>query len=409
LPAVRRGWWTGFGAAACTLAAAAPAGAAFDRAPIQLGAADGERPGAVVDPAGTAHIVWGIAEELIGYCALPRGARQCSRTTQLALDGRASRPFIMRRPQDGALIVVAARESVSDDPGESVWAFASADGVTWSGPAQIGIGAGESLDAAVLTADGQAVDLLDNTMFQRAPLASPPATALLNLASTPAGTEVGYDQSGEMVRLRDGRTLAFLAGSTEGTAYRILSGTDPFADASWQPWPARPVTRDWDAPRATAGRRGAYVMYRQHIVDQIRGAPPQVVRKLRKRGWGRPRGLFYEVQANTENAALAEDGKGNLHAIVVGYASGGDLRCITYARTYKRRWFTRAVTLHQTLKEADEPDDPHLAVDDRGRGIVAWTTGATPSVARAQWVKAGRGVTRPRGSGLDRGCPPFPR
>jgi hypothetical protein len=97
--AVRRGWSTGLGAALlCTLAAAAPAGAAFNRTPIEVGPSDGGSPSVAMDPAGNAHIVWGIAEELIGYCTLPRGARACSSTTQLALDAREGRPFSGRRP-----------------------------------------------------------------------------------------------------------------------------------------------------------------------------------------------------------------------------------------------------------------------------------------------------------------------
>jgi len=396
----------------CALVVAGPAQAAFTRAPIQVGPGDGASPSVAMDPAGTAHVVWGIAEELIGYCALPRGARGCARTAQLALDARESRPFIMRRPQDGALIVVAGRDDSDSDPDQSTWAFTSLDGVTWSGPAPIGLGLGEELDAAVLTADGQSVDLLQDetssNLFQRAPLAGPPSAAVVDLASTPAGTSTDYTHPGELVRLRDGRTLALLGSGADGFAYRILTGADAFADASWQPWPARIVTREWEEPRGAAGPRGAYVMYGVHLLDQIRGAPPQVVRRLGRTRWGRPRGLFYEVDANTDRAALAQDGKGRLHAAIVGDANSGRRSCVTYARTSKRRWFTHAVSLHQTLKDADEPGRVRLAVNDKGRGVVAWATSGTPSVARVQWLKPGKGVTRPRKSS-SRGCPPFPR
>ena len=407
-------WWTVLGAAtACALLLAAPAHAAFKRAPIELGPGDGGSPSVVMDPAGTAHVVWGIAEELIGYCALPRGARGCAHTAQLALDARESRPFIVRRPQDGALIVVAGRDDIDDDPDQSTWAFASPDGVTWSGPTPIGLGIGEALDAAVLTADGQSVDLLQAetgaNLFQRAPLGGPPSAAVLDLASSPVGTTTDYTYPGDMVRLGDGRTLAFLGSPADGFAFRILTGADPFVDASWQPWPGGIVTREWDEPRGAAGLRGAFVMYGVHILDQIRGAPPQVVRRLRGKRWGRPRGLFYEVDANTDRAALAQDGKGRLHAAIVGTADSGRRSCIAYARTSKRRWFTRAVSLHQTIRDAEEPGRVRLAVDDRGRGVVAWATSGTPSVARVQRLKAGKGVTRPRGSSLNRSCPPFAR
>ena len=399
-------------ATAALLALAPQAQAAFERAPVALGPGDGGSPSAVVDDAGTAHVVWGIAEELIGYCALPRGARACARSATLALDGRAGRPTILRRPQDGALFVVAGREALADDPDESVWAFSSADGVAWSGPVPIGVGIGGALDAAVLTADGLSVDLLESTtggnLFQRAPLGGPPTAALLNLDNRPDGTTGVFDYPGDLARMRNGRTLALLGSPADGFGYRVLKGADPFADASWLPWPAKPVTRQWDEPRGAAGPRGAFVMYGVPILDQAYGAAPQVVRRLRARGWGRPRGLFYEVAANTASAALAQDGRGRLHAAVVGYANEGRTSCIAYARTRKGRWFSRAVSLTQSRRDADAPGRPRLAVDRRGRGIVAWATTGTPSAARAQWLKAGRKVTRPRAHAR-RGCPRFPR
>jgi hypothetical protein len=149
-------------------------------------------------------------------------------------------------------------------------------------------------------------------------------------------------------------------------------------------------------------------MYGAHLLDQVYGAAPQVVRKLRRSRWGRPRGLFYEVTANTDRAALAEDGRGRLHAALVGFVGGTDRTCVTYARKGKRRWFTRAVSLHQTVKDADAPGRVRLAVDAKGRGVVAWATRGDPSVARVQRLAAGRGVTRPRKSS-SRGCPPYPR
>jgi hypothetical protein len=334
-----------------------------------------------------------------------------ARTARLTLDARTGRPVLMQRPQDGLLVIVAGREDSRDDPDDSVWAFTSADGVAWSGPAPIGLGL-SAVDAAVLTADGQAVDLLraetGGNLFQRAPLAGPPSAALLNLSSTPAGTTSRFTADGDMVRMADGRTLAFLGSSGEGFGYRILSGADPFADASWRPWPAARVTREWNDPRGAAGPRGAYVMYGVHILDQVYGDAPQVVRRLRRSRWGRPRGVFYEVTANTSDAALAQDAKGRLHAAVVGYAGGGRRSCIAYARTSRRRWFSRAVSVHQTVKAADEPGRVRLAVGPSGRGVVAWATRGRPSAARVQRLRAGRGATRPRPHAR-RGCPPFPR
>jgi hypothetical protein len=407
---VRRSWTVAGVALLCALAAA-PAPAAFKRAPVELGPGDGNSPSAVVDAAGTAHIAWGIAEELIGYCALPRGARACARTAQLALDARAGRPILLQREQDGLLVIVAGRDEFSDDPDESTWAFTSADGASWSAPVPIGLGL-DAPDAAVLTADGQAVDLLQSeffgNLFQRAPLGGPPVASVLNLSTTPAGTTTDFTDPGDLLRISRGRTLAFLGGSGAGFAFRVLGAGDPFADPSWQPWPAARVSKESDDPRGATGPRGTYVMYGQHILDQVYGSPPQVVRRLRHGRFGRPRGLFYEVTANTDRTALAQDGRGRLHAAVVGYSDSGKRSCIAYARTSKRRWFSRAASLHQTLKDAEQPGRIRLAVGPKGGGVVAWATSGTPSVARVQRLKARRGVTRPRPH-LRRSCPPFAR
>jgi hypothetical protein len=146
-------------------------------------------------------------------------------------------------------------------------------------------------------------------------------------------------------------------------------------------------------------------MYRRNPLDQIRGSAPVVVRRFRGDRWARPRGLFYEVDANSDRTAIAEDGRGRLHAAIVGDASSGRRACIAYARTRKGRWFTRAVTVHQTDRASEHPGRIRLAVDARGRGVVAWATES--GVARVQRLKAGGGVTRPTNP-LRRGCPGFP-
>ncbi len=405
---VRRCWATVAGVLAA-LIAAAPASAAFDRAPVDLGPGDGTSPSVAMDPAGTAHVVWGIAEDVMGYCALPRGARTCAAGARFSLDARTGRPAILRRPQDGLLIVLAGRSDVDAEPDGSVWAFTSPDGVTWSGPAQIGAGIG-AFDAASLTPDGAAVDLLaadsDVNLFQRAPVAGPPVAATLNLATDPAGATTGFDRPGGLVRMRNGATLAFLAAPSAGFAFRVLTGADPFAAAAWTPWPARRVTATSQEPRGASGPRGTYVMYGVGPLEQAYGASPQVIRRLRGTRWARPRGLLSEVNARTASTDLVQDARGRLHAAIVGTTDSGRMTCIAYARSRRHRWFTRAVSVVRTRKRSARPGPISLAVDARGRGVVAWPTTGTPSVARLQWLKAGRGVTRPRPANR-RGCPPF--
>ena len=214
-----------------------------------------------------------------------------------------------------------------------------------------------------------------------------------------------------MVRLRSGRTLAFLGSPADGFVYRILDRRRPVrrrvvAAVAGQ---AR-STKESDDPHPAAGPRGAFVMY------EVAHHRPGVRRRRRRscavstaRSAGAARAACStRSSANTTNADLAQDAKGRLYAVVLGYSDSGRRSCIAYARTWGKRWFTHAVSVHQTLKDAEQPGRVRLAVAPKGGGVVAWATTGTPSAVRVQWLKAGRGVTRPRAHSR-RGCPPFPR
>ena len=388
---VRRRWATVAGVLAALLAAL-PASAAFERAPVDLGPGDGNSPSVAIDPAGTAHVVWGIAEDVMGYCALPRGARSCAASARLSLDARAGRPEILRRAQDGLLIVVAGRDDFDSDPDESVWAFTSADGVTWAGPVQIGLGIGE-FDAAALTADGAAVDLLESDTgvndFQRAPVAGPPTASVLNLATTPAGTTTAYDYPGDLVRMRSGATLALLGSPADGFAYRVLTRRRPVRRRLVEPVAREARDDRVGRPARRLGPARHLRDVRVHVLDQVYGAAPQVVRRLRGTRWARPRGLFYEVNANTTNTALAQDARRP--------PARGDRRhrrqrpAHAASPTRARAGTAGSPARSRSTRPSRTPSRPgrvRLAVDPRGRGVVAWaTTGdalrVAPAVARA--------------------------
>ena len=149
-------------------------------------------------------------------------------------------------------------------------------------------------------------------------------------------------------------------------------------------------------------------MYGVHVLDQVYGAAPQVVRRLRGTRWARPRGLFFEVNANTTDTALAQDGGAACTRRSSAPPTAAGARCIAYARTRQAPLVHPRGLAPPDAQGRREPGRVRLAVDPRGRGVVAWATPATPSVSRLQWLKPGRGVTRPRPSNR-RGCPPFPR
>src|SRR4051794_26113839 len=97
-----------FLALAATLAVAGPASAAVT--PVDLGL--GYKPKLVVDPAGTAHIVFlpglfGAAQ----YCRLPPAATACDVRTAIANTDGSEQVEILRRDSDGALIALARTSS----------------------------------------------------------------------------------------------------------------------------------------------------------------------------------------------------------------------------------------------------------------------------------------------------------
>ena len=281
-----------------------PAHAAFQRTPIGLGAADGGSPSVVMDAAGTAHVAWGIAEELIGVLRDP------ARRPRLRADddARARRPLRPARhpaPPAGRRCCRARRPRRRRRRPRRVRL-----GVRHARRRQLGrpvpIGRRHRRRPRRRRADRRR--RCPSTCSSPTPAAtcssarrSParPRRVVLNLDNRPDGTTGGFDYPGDLVRLRNGRTLALLGSPADGFGYRVLKGADPFADAvlASVPRPARHPALERAARRGRPARRVRDV--RRHVLDQAYGAAPQVIRRLRARGWGRPRGLFYEVAANT--------------------------------------------------------------------------------------------------------------
>ena len=202
---------------AALLALVAPASAAA--APFELGA--GRDASAVMDAAGTAHIVFdsspNVATSIATYCRLPRGARACDVRTEMPLD-LSDDPRIFRRASDGALIVLQVDgRDYDSDPANFVsggaWIRVSTDGgATFSAPALIATGIG-SPNAVELAADGEALVTLeandDGTMFRRLPFAGPdPRTLRIDARESLISSALGVAADGRMVVVTEHRVPA---------------------------------------------------------------------------------------------------------------------------------------------------------------------------------------------------------
>ncbi len=364
---MRRGTW--LIGSAFALAFAAPAQAA----PVDLGV--GSDPSAVIDPAGTAHIVYDSAGGET-YCRLPRNAKACDVVTPLPLDDHAGRVKIFRRAADGALLIVQGSGASLDGTNYGVtWLRASIDGgVSWQGPNPIGTGM-RRLDDLALSSDGASVFTVgedtDSLFFQADPVTGSEAR-LLDLNAKPDGSHAGSAYRAEIVQTPQGRLVAAIDTITD-TLWRVFGGGDAYNQAAWLPFPARRIRGEGD-PDLASGPRGTYLMNARSIAFQRRDlAAPFVIRSLdTKRGrWRAPKRVA-EDRAVTGSGDLAQDARGRLHAAWSSSEEG--ISCVVYARTGTRSssWFGRSTTLFKTRSDEREPRAVTLAAGADGRGVAVW-------------------------------------
>jgi hypothetical protein len=354
---------------ALALFAATPAQAA----PVDLGV--GSDPSAVIDPAGTAHIVYDAAGGQ-AYCRLPRNAKACDVLAPLPLEEQDGRVKIFRRAADGALLIVQGSGAENPAGGYgATWLRSSIDGgVTWQGPVPIGTGL-RRLDDLTLSNDGASVFTVsedtDSLFFQAAPVTGSEARTL-DLNATPAGGHAGSASAAEIVQTPQGTVVAAIDTITD-TLWRVFGGGDLYDQAAWQPFPARKLRGEGD-PDLASGPRGTYLMSSRSIAFQRRDlAAPFVIRSLdAKRGrWRAPKRLA-EDRSVTGRGDLAQDAKGRLH--VAWASSERGVSCVVYARTGTRSssWFGRSTTLFRTRSDEHEPQAVTVAAGADGRGVAVW-------------------------------------
>jgi hypothetical protein len=388
--------WIAAAATAAALGYAGPAQAAVDLGP-------GTSPRLALDPSGTAHVVFGNDAGAV-YCRLPRGARHCDVRVAMPLADSSGAAYIVRRPSDGALIVV---QSSAPLPDILTWARISLDdGATWSAPAVIASGLGDTgFDDVELSADGGSVITLESDIGSGVKLQWDPVsggqTAIFNVSQRPNRSVFpNGDENTRIAVLRDGRVLAVDETDDFRLLWRLFGGGDPYSQTAWQPFPGQRIA-DGDSPQVATGPRGTYVMTTRTADDQLIHRRPAF--RVRALGNGRlTRGRTFggdvRIGGTNESQALFEDARGRLHAAWT--TTGGRNRCVVYARTTatRRSWFGPSRTLFVTHRLARAPDDVHVAATGDGRGLAVWQDsrfgGGSALHVRATALRQRRGHAR---------------
>jgi hypothetical protein len=361
----RRGWSAGLAGLALTLATAPPASASLST-PVDLGA--GDSPAVVVDPAGTAHIVFNSAGGET-YCRLPRGAKACAALTALPLPGRAGGPLIVRRPSDGLLAVVQAAGGDQSGLG-TTWIRYSADGgATWQGP--FAAGTLGLVSSAVAAQDGSGLLTLDpaaraGLTFQWAPFSGSDGRSVVIDAPAP-GVSFGASSDARVAALAGGQVLA-AEQTSRGVNWSFFAGGDVLSPAAWKHGTLRGAAR----PELVTGSRGTYLLTQRGPLHQNGGA-------FALRSFDARRGHFRASRnavADTTiygTSSLFEDAGGRLH-VVADTAVTARVGCVVYARTTNKRssWFGRSTTIYRTHRSARFPEDSVVAANGKGRGVAVW-------------------------------------
>lgn len=378
--------WTSVIAIGLVLAVAAPASAAT---PIDLG--PGRGPSVTVDPAGTAHILFGSAGGAT-YCRLPRNARACDVRTFMPLAESTDEARIFRRASDGALIAVQTDDLFRPSGGTgALWASYSVDnGATFSPPVALAYGA-HNFDAISLSADGQALVNVRHDVgglfLRRAPFAAPDPR-VMNVDDT-----ANSASEGTLTVLPDGRMLT-AQETLSNVGWRVFTGGDPLdIDA----WPKRGTLRSQNSPVLVSGPRGVFLLDHRPLSEQLldKAAPFGVrafdTKRLRWRA-ARTAGADETIFGTS---SLFEDPAGRLHLIAT-HSRANKAACVLYTRTGTRssQWFGRTTILFRTRAKEREPHDPVVAAGAGGRGVAAWDDRRGPTGSEGNvWATALRQAT----------------
>ena len=220
--------------------------------------AQGSSPSAVTDAAGTLHVVWrqfNVPGNLL-YCRVPAGGAACA-PVQIA-EHVGGTPYLLLRPQDGALIAVVP--TLDDALGEVTTVVASGDGgTTWSGQAPVGVGM-DSISDAKLTPDGGFVDTVRSTR-QPGPLPARRGGRPASSGGSCRWAPTSGSRLPHVTHLADGRpvVVAEYADDRLGTRVAVLSA-DADVPGSWTAPGAWRSLAGADASAADAGPTGTWLL-----------------------------------------------------------------------------------------------------------------------------------------------------
>ncbi len=287
-------------------------------APLVIG--PGRDPAVAVDSSGTAHVVYNdnaVADQLVHYCRLARGAGTCGSAQSLVLPGSATtRPYVF---VDGTTVrILAYRYGLTTGGFAQDFLLTSTDGgQTFSPP--VSAGTLEADDA--VAGPGGSISIVSaarstSPSYQQLPTDGSKVTTAARLSTTaPYETTVG---------LLDGKTpvAAFNDGAvTPEVSYSLYRNGDANADASWSGW----VLGKGSAPHLAGGPVGLFLM--MSMPDRS-GAHRLTVFSLddEQRFSDRRRAAVSDPQPGAiQNSALVQDDAGVLQALYASGAGNGHL------------------------------------------------------------------------------------
>jgi hypothetical protein len=378
------------------LACAAPTASAE---PV-LDRGQGAAPAAVTDAAGTLHVVWrdsSVLSKPLRYCRVAAGASTCS-PVDIAT-GVGSQPHLLLRPQDGVLVALYVSDSDDDALDDATTIVVSGDGgATWGAPAIVGFEDVESIDRAVLSPDGTAVDTVTSlgrrVVYQRVPLGGGVERRTVELGPK---EDVLVPR---VTHLPDGRPLVIAHYADDRLGVRVPAlGGDPNDPNAWGVFRQWRTLRDADASAADSGPTGTWLL--ATVTHRTRsGALPVRIWRWGTRGFEDPRtigalnqaaGQDVGESAGSNDLALDADLAGRLHAAweVAPRGCRGQ-HCIVYRRT-DRRGFGPPIVYPIGGAPGDVQRRFAIAANSGGSGWIVWGT-------QSNRIRAVALVTPPLGS-----------